>query len=80
MKYRYEFDETGGYDCMYGAFIVYGGDSEVPLFEIDCRHYGQRSCDWEDVESIAKAKTVADMVFNALNGSAAAPHQSREEK
>lgn len=78
MKYRYEFDETGGYDCMYGAFLIYGGD--VQIFEIDCRHYGQQACHWDDAKSIAKARIVADMVVNALNGGDAALGESKETK
>ena len=77
MKYVFEFDETGGYDCMYGAFIVKVEGSEATLFEIDCRHYGQRSCDYKDAESIAVARSVAQKVVDALN---AAKHESSKEK
>jgi hypothetical protein len=67
MTYRYEFDETGGYDCMYGAFRVSGPDGVV--VDVDLQHYGQQSCDYKDEASKAKAEVIAKRITDALNGS-----------
>ena len=75
MTYRFEFDETGGYDCMYGAFRIYGPDNAV-LFDIDLQHYGQKSCDWQDAAAIEKARIVAQKVIDALTALDAAGGRS----
>lgn len=64
--YRYEFDDTGGYDCMYGAFFVKDSAGKT-VFEVDLRHYDQRPCDWDDPIAKAKAEEVARRVVDALN-------------
>jgi hypothetical protein len=67
MTYRYEFDEMGGYDCMYGAFRISGPDGVV--VEVDLQHHGQESCDYKDEASKAKAEVFAKRITDALNGS-----------
>lgn len=51
-----EFDETGGYDCMYGAWIIKDSAGET-VAVVDQQHYGQKSCDWafrsKEAEEIA---------------------------
>ena len=65
MTYKYEFDETGGYDCMYGAFRISGPDGVVVV--VDLQHYGQESCDWRDELSKAKAEVLAKRITDSLN-------------
>lgn len=56
------FDETGGYDCMTGAWIIQR-DGQT-LVEIDQTHYGQESCDYNYRSS--RAHSVAHIIFEAL--------------
>jgi hypothetical protein len=65
-SYTAHFDENGGYDCMYGCFIIKNAAGAV-LFEIDLRHYGQQPCEWDDLVSREAAGKVAQLVLDSLN-------------
>lgn len=59
-KLRLHFDITGGYDCMYGAWVideVWEGDSRT-LIRVDLRDFGQQSCHYEyqspEAEALAR--------------------------
>lgn len=53
------FEEDGGYDCMYGAWVVYRDGTRQVIFEIDQQYHGQEPCDYSyrspEAEKIAKA-------------------------
>jgi hypothetical protein len=75
-SYRYTFDDCGGYDCMYGAYTVYGPGDAV-LFDIDLRHYGQKPCDFPiPPDVMAEGEAVAKRVVDLLNGSSHATNGS----
>ncbi len=44
-----DFDETGGYDCMTGAFDVLA-DGKI-IVVVDCANYGQGQCDYDSAEA-----------------------------
>jgi hypothetical protein len=67
-----EFEETGGYDSMTGAWAIYKLDAEDPdnrahrvqLVLIDQDDFGQAHCDY-DFRS-EEAERLADAVFEAV--------------
>lgn len=60
--FSYEFDETGGYDCMTCGFHIYNGKHER-LLTIDGADYGQGRCAYTDIPEEAEnvAKWIVDM-------------------
>lgn len=65
--YRYEFDDTGGYDCMYGAFRVLDPKGK-PVLDVDLRHFGQAPCEHPIPKHfIDAAEAVAKTVVDAFN-------------
>lgn len=63
-QWTVEFSEYCGYDSMTHAWKINGPKNRI---YIDCANFGQKSCDYDDQESIAKAKAFADHVCAALN-------------
>lgn len=63
-QWTVEFAEYCGYDSMTHAWKINGPSNRI---YIDCANFGQKSCHYEDYESIAKAKAFADHVCAALN-------------
>lgn len=66
MTYKMEFDETGGYDCMYGGFRIMDANGHT-MVVVDLQHFGQEPCDWQDTASKAKAEAVAIKILAAFN-------------
>lgn len=58
-----EFDETGGYDCMTGAWLIRDDDHNI-IVRIDQANFGQDHCDYEFRSD--KAKAIAETVYAAL--------------
>lgn len=70
MPYIYEYDETGGYDCMTGAFRIYHSDKKPweQVVKVDLGDFGQGSCEWPPKEEHkAAAEEVAKKIVAALN-------------
>lgn len=66
-KWSVEYSESGGYDCMTGAWTIKSGSQRI---HIDCGDFGQKTCDWESdhaKDCINKAKGFARFVMHALN-------------
>lgn len=55
------FDDTGGYDCMTGAWLVESGSDLI--CKVDQTDFGQKSCDYEFRSE--DAKRVADLIVKA---------------
>lgn len=73
MAYAYQYDENGGYDCMYSAYIVTDSNGRV-VFEVDFRHHGQKACEWPpSAESFESAESLTRGVVAALNGKTPSP-------
>lgn len=72
MTYFYEYDENGGYDCMYAAFIVRDtrAESWQRVVTVDFGNYGQKACDLVSPETRAAAEEVAKKIVVALNAPA----------
>jgi hypothetical protein len=65
--YHYQFDENGGYDCMYGAFDIISPSGER-VAEVDLRHHGQKPCQHPiPVAAIESASRLAGIIVDALN-------------
>lgn len=63
MKLTIEFDESGGYDSMYGAWIIRANGEA--LVEVDLQNFEQGACDYEFRSS--EAETVARVILRALH-------------
>jgi hypothetical protein len=66
-RYTLEFNETGGYDCMTGAWIIRDtarGQYAIAV-TIDQDDYGQEYCDYSFRS--AEADRVAKICLEALN-------------
>jgi hypothetical protein len=61
-----EFKETGGYDCMYGAWVIRRSNERI--LTIDQGDFGQPSCQY-DFRS-TEAREIAETCFRALGGNA----------
>jgi hypothetical protein len=60
--WSYEYEETGGYDCMTGAFVILKGGKEVAL--IDQNDFGQEPCNYC---RIPEAEEAAKFIVAACN-------------
>lgn len=63
MKLTLEFNESGGYDCMFGAWVI-KRDGEI-LVEVDQQNFGQHSCDYSYRSS--EAEEIACVILKALH-------------
>lgn len=67
MRYTYEFNDTGGYDCMTGAFIIHDAAGNT-VCDVDLRYHGQDNCQWPaPEEALNAAEVVAKKIVDALN-------------
>lgn len=64
--FSYKYDETGGYDSMTGAYIIYQGEQRV--CKIDMSDFGQESCDYS-FKPPTQAEEYAKIITAALNSS-----------
>jgi hypothetical protein len=66
--WKYTFDETGGYDCMTGAFHIWDGNRI--LMTIDQSAFGQTRCDYEckSFEAEYLAKKVVELLNKSEQG------------
>ena len=80
MTYTYEYDETGGYDCMTGAFIVEHPDGSR-VVAVDLGDFGQGHCEWPPQEAHkAAAEEIAKLITEALNKRLDAASSEGEKK
>lgn len=61
---KLEFDETGGYNCMTGAWIITDDYGNI-IVRIDQVGFGQERCDYEFRSD--RAKDIAEAVYAALS-------------
>lgn len=61
--WKYTFSDTGGYDCMTGAFHIWYNDKII--FSLDQNTWGQVRCDY-DFKSL-DAEILAEKIVNNLN-------------
>ena len=59
------FNETGGYDCMTGAWEISAGSRIAAICDVDQGRYGQNACDYDYRSPEAKAN--ADLIVRAVN-------------
>lgn len=62
MKWRYKYEECGGYDSMTGSFNIFIGDMRVAV--IDQRDFGENPCEYE---KIPEAEAMAKFIVDACN-------------
>lgn len=64
--FKLEFDDTGGYDAMSSAYIIYDADDKN-VCKVDVEDYVDTS-DWQVRHSENdEAKKVANIILEALN-------------
>lgn len=63
-RYKLSFSETGGYDCMTGAWSIEDENREEVVL-VDQRHFGQEHCDYKFKSP--EAERVARVCLEALN-------------
>lgn len=67
-RWTLEFRDTGGYDCMTGAWII--SDENRTIAVVDQADYGQDHCDWEwksaEAEAIARLIVAAPELLSTL--------------
>lgn len=61
--WKYTFNETGGYDCMTGAFYIWK-DKKI-MFSIDQSEFGQEHCDYNFRSQ--EAEELANLITQLLN-------------
>jgi hypothetical protein len=61
-----EFNETGGYDCMFGAWIISRVNDGQIIAVVDLQEWGQERCKYEFRSQ--EAEDVANEICNAHNG------------
>ncbi len=62
MEWTLEFDETGGYDCMSGAYFIKFGEQTVCT--VDLKDYDQHRCDYKFHSPEAQAN--AEFIFESF--------------
>lgn len=64
--FRIEFDETGGYDCMSSAYVIYDLRNKT-VCKIDVTDYTE-SNDWDTLHSeCPEAAEIAERLLKGLN-------------
>lgn len=62
-KWKAEFHESGGYDCMTGAWVIF--DQNGTIATLDQGDYGQENCDYAFRSLAAEAN--AKLIVNLYN-------------
>ena len=62
MLWHYVYNETGGYDCMTGAYVIKRGDTIIAV--IDQHDFGQESCSYT---LTPEAEKFAQFIVDACN-------------
>jgi hypothetical protein len=66
-SYTVEFDENGGYDCMYGGFDIKDASGKR-VVTVDLGDFGQKPCGNISAEVKNAAAVVAYKIADALSG------------